>query len=152
MGIRLKIASITLRRTKGRKIVPIIKETGPRKRWDERIRMERKMASIRLDPGPAQEIKAVSRRGLRRLKGSMGTGFPQPKRKKRSIKVPIGSRWAKGLRVNRPLNRAVGSPNRSAIQAWANSWIVTAVKRAAAQIRKEIGLEKRYCNIGVFYY
>ena len=36
-------------------------------------------AKIRLEAGPAREIKAASRLGWRRLNGSNWTGLPQPK-------------------------------------------------------------------------
>ncbi len=117
-GIRLKIAKPTER------IMVVRSRVGrigtcitPGKR-----RRELKMpAKTRLLAGPAKEIKAVSRRGSLRLKGSMGTGLPQPIWKIKRAKVPIGSRWAIGFKVSRSLTRGVGSPNLSATQAWANS-------------------------------
>ena len=36
--------------------------------------------------------------------------------------VPMGSMWTSGLRLTRPGSRAVSSPMREAIQAWADSW------------------------------
>ena len=35
--------------------------------------------------------------------------------------VPMGSTWYMGLSVMRPCSRAVWSPSRDAIQAWAHS-------------------------------
>ena len=59
----------------------------------------------------------------------MGTGFAQPKTignlsvisKKGNIMEPIGSKCAKGFRVNLPAFRGVVSPHFSAIQPWAYS-------------------------------
>jgi len=127
--MRLKIARFTF-----------IMMTGMRrvsKGRAESLRMiDRRLAKIRLLVGPARAIRAESRLGWRRLKGSKGTGLPQPKRKTRSIKVPIGSRCLRGLREILPSRLAVGSPSLSAIKAWANSWMVTAMIRARPQIRK----------------
>jgi len=82
---------------------------------------DKSVAKIRLLVGPAKEMRAESFLGFLRLKGSKGTGFPQPKRKKTSMRVPMGSRWAKGLRLILPNNLAVGSPSLSDTQAWADS-------------------------------
>lgn len=79
------------------------------------------VANRMLETGPATEISAASRLGLRRLYGSNGTGLPQPKRAMRIIIVPSGSRCANGFKVNRPMSRGVGSPSLSAVKAWANS-------------------------------
>ncbi len=44
--------------------------------------------------------------------------------------VPTGSMWLIGLSEIRPNMRAVGSPRRLAIQAWADSWTVIAKRNA----------------------
>ena len=92
-----------------------------------------KTAKPRLLIGPASAISIMSLFGLRRLKGSNGAGFPQPKTKdepdktkNNGNKIPKGSRWAKGLIVSLPLRRGVGSPSLSAAKQWANSWMVIA--------------------------
>ena len=36
--------------------------------------------------------------------------------------VPIGSMWTSGFRLTRPASRAVWSPMREAVHAWAASW------------------------------
>ncbi len=74
-------------------------------------------AKIKFEAGPARAIRAASLLGLRRLKGSNMTGFPQPKPTKIRAMVPRGSRWALGLRVSLPWIEGVGSPKWSAIQA-----------------------------------
>ena len=53
---------------------------------------ERITAKIMLEAGPARAIRAESRLGCLRLKGSKGTGFPQPKRNKSNMMLPKGSR------------------------------------------------------------
>ncbi len=63
---------------------------------------ERIVARIKFETGPARAIKAVSRLGCLRLKGSKGTGLPQPKRNKTNMIEPTGSRCLRGLRVTRP--------------------------------------------------
>lgn len=83
--------------------------------------IDRKAAKMRLLVGPARAIRAESRLGCLRLKGSKGTGLPQPKRKMRSIKVPIGSRCFRGLSEILPAREGVGSPSLSATRAWLNS-------------------------------
>lgn len=75
------------------------------------------MARMRLLRGPAKEMIAMSRRGCWRLEIMVSTGLPQPKPKKRRAREPRGSRWARGLRVRRPLERGLGSPRRSAARA-----------------------------------
>lgn len=78
---------------------------------------ESKIPRIMFDPGPAREIKAASLLGFFKLKGSIGTGLPQPKRKINKAKVPKGSRWARGFKVRRSLILGVGSPSLSATKA-----------------------------------
>ena len=75
------------------------------------------IAIVRLAKGPARETIISSRRGWRKLKGSIGTGLAQPMVGmpvkmliRGKIIVPKGSRWALGLRVSRPRDRGVGSP------------------------------------------
>lgn len=63
MGIRLKIASMTFKKTKGYK-------TGARWKGSRREARPARVARIRLVVGPANEIRAESRRGFLRLKGS----------------------------------------------------------------------------------
>ena len=58
-------------------------------------------ALIKFDAGPASPISIASRRGFFKLNGSNWTGRPQPNLNKININVPIGSRWARGLRVSR---------------------------------------------------
>ena len=84
-------------------------------------KMAIKRAVRKLLAGPAKEIIAESFRGFLRLKGSIITGLPQPIWNINKARVPIGSRWARGLRVSRPSIRGVGSPSLSAARAWANS-------------------------------
>lgn len=79
------------------------------------------VASRILLAGPAREIRAMSVLGFLKLWGSKLTGLPQPKPKNNSIRVPIGSRWARGFRVTLFCDRGVGSPSLSAVRAWANS-------------------------------
>lgn len=100
---------------------------------------EETIASKIFDKGPAKEMIAASRRGFSRLKGSNWTGFPQPKRKRRSIKVPRGSRCFKGFKVRRPWILGVGSPRRSAVSACANSWTVIAASNVGITKRSSIG-------------
>lgn len=73
-----------------------------------------RVARTRFEAGPARDIIAESRLGFSRLKGSNCTGLPQPKRTRKSIRVPRGSKCAKGFKVRRPWMRGVGSPRRSA--------------------------------------
>lgn len=104
-------------------------------------------ARMMLVVGPAREIRAESRRGFSKLKGSNWTGFPQPKRKSTSMAVPRGDRWANGFRVRRPWERGVGSPRRSAVKAWAASWKEMARSRETTQAMKRTGLVKRVLSI-----
>lgn len=93
-------------------------------------------ASIRFEAGPATVVKLSSRMIFLKLRVFTGTGFAQPIRKRPKnpspmsgpkiarpgiSRVPIGSTWYAGLRVMRPCKRAVWSPRREAIQAWALS-------------------------------
>ena len=78
--------------------------------------------------GPASATTAKSRRGDRRFCMLTGTGFAQPMSGRPEYSassgkttVPIRSMCLKGFRVSRPSSRAVGSPNRSAVQACAAS-------------------------------
>ena len=59
---------------------------------------------------PAEETKMRPFRLSVRLLKLTGTGLAHPKPARKSIRVPIGSRWLSGLRVNRPDHLAVGSP------------------------------------------
>ena len=96
------------------------------------------VAKTRLEAGPAREISAASARGFFRFQGLNGVGLAQPKRmpawsKKRigTMIVPSRSMWTSGLRLILPRCRAVGSPRRLAIQAWADSWTLMEIARAA---------------------
>ncbi len=72
---------------------------------------ERDAAKMKLETGPARATRVVSRTGFLKLAGLKGTGLAQPIiREKNSIRVPMGSRWARGLRVSRPSSLAVLSP------------------------------------------
>src|SRR4051794_24629877 len=48
--------------------------------------------------------------------------------------VPTGSTWRIGLRLRRPLRRAVGSPNAFATQPWATSWKTIATTSGISQV------------------
>ena len=110
----------------------------------KKVEREGEDNSIRmLLTGPASAIRAVSRRGWRRLNGSNSTGFPHPKPATRRRRVPRGSRCFAGLSVRRSCRRGVGSPSLSAIQACANSWNVSAETRAIISRRKRKGLENK---------
>ncbi len=52
-----------------------------------------------------------------------------------------------GFRVTRPWSEGVGSPSLSAVKAWANSWIVTAMIKLRAQTKKMMGLLSSSINI-----
>ncbi len=90
------------------------------------------IASSKFDIGPASATHINAKRDLiSSTNGLTGTGFAQPKPENRRTIDPTGSRWAKGLRVRRPLILGVLSPNWVAVQAWANSWIVKANTRTS---------------------
>jgi hypothetical protein len=86
--------------------------------------------------GPAIATSTMSRRGLFRRSNETGTGLAQPnmngdpdtRRKAGSAMVPIGSMWASGLRVRRPITEAVSSPSRFATAPCAHSWKTTAAR------------------------
>lgn len=109
-----------------------------------RLRM---VARIRLLAGLAKEIKAESLLGFCRLYESTGTGLPQPNLVKRMAKVPKGSRWAIGFKVNLPFILGVGSPSLSAIKAWLNSWISIAIKRPMIKEKNDNGSVNNRPNI-----
>ncbi len=92
--------------------------------------------STRFDTGPASVVRLSSRTILRKLRVITGVGLAQPTRnplKKLNpmngpkmisagnSSVPTGSTWYMGLSVMRPSRRAVWSPSREAIHAWAHS-------------------------------
>lgn len=81
------------------------------------------IANNKFDIGPAKDIKAASLFGFFKLKGLKGTGLPQPNPMNNKSIVPIGSKWAFGLRVKRPISLAVLSPSLSATNACENSCI-----------------------------
>src|SRR5690606_5406485 len=90
-------------------------------------------ASSRLAAGPAKATHIMPRRGFLNRVGSTMTGLAQPKPKNSSIKVPMGSKWTKGLRVSRPSYLGRGSPRRTATAAWAYSWMASTSRTAAAR-------------------
>jgi len=82
---------------------------------------ERRKERRKLAKGPERAVKARSFLGFKKLKGFIGTGFPQPKPASKIQTVPMGSKWERGFRVNLPSSLAVGSPSLKAERAWANS-------------------------------
>ena len=107
-GRRLKIARLTFIMIKGIDI---------RVRMGEPVSLvarESMVAKIRFEAGPARAIRAESLLGCFKLKGSKGTGLPQPNLKRSNIIVPTGSRCFKGFRVTLPSREGVGSPSLSA--------------------------------------
>lgn len=83
-------------------------------------------ATIKLAKGPAAPTIAMPYFLLLKAFGLMGTGLadaikkrpPDKTYNKNGIKiVPNNSICARGFNVNRPINLAVGSPKRSAVQA-----------------------------------
>ena len=95
-GRRLKIARLMFIIIKG--VEKRIKRGEP----DSLAAIERRVARMRLEAGPARAIRAESLLGCLKLKGSKGTGLPQPNLNSSNIMVPTGSRWAIGFRVTRP--------------------------------------------------
>jgi hypothetical protein len=73
-----------------------------------------KAAVKKLPVTPAIETKAISLDGFLKYLVSIGTGFAHPNLKSKSIRAPMGSKCARGLRVSRPALMAVGSPNLNA--------------------------------------
>ena len=68
---------------------------------------------------PARLTRMSSRRGRRKRSGFTGTGFAHPNpipnnAENKNIRVPAGSRWARGESVSRPASFAVSSPHRKA--------------------------------------
>ena len=85
-------------------------------------------ATRKLLIGPATEVRMSSRTGFLKFCGFTGVGLAQPSigiRATDAIKgsktVPTGSICLIGLSVIRPSMRAVGSPQRFAVQACADS-------------------------------
>ena len=110
--------------------------------------MSATMAARSCTPGPARVAIISSREGLRKLRGVMGTGLPQPstsgERKMKRIgqmAMPKRSKCLAGFMEMRPIMRPVGSPRRLAIQAWAESCsemdrtITTSSKMTRAKVR-----------------
>jgi len=95
------------------------------------------VARKKLLAGPARAVRAISFWGSEKFAGFTGTGFPQPKPKRRRNSIPNGSVWARGSRVSLPERRGVGSPSFVAAQLWAYSWMDSVAIAAAAQIRVE---------------
>jgi len=76
--------------------------------------------------------------------------LPQPKKPvTRMTKVPRGSRCARGLSVVRPKDLGVGSPKKSAVKAWAASWMPIARMMPPKMTINAEGLEKMRFNISV---
>jgi len=82
--------------------LPIVNKISSLKKMSNFKSKESNKAIIRFELGPAIEIKAASFLGFFKLKGSKGTGFPQPKPKKSKKSVPMKSRWENGLRFSLP--------------------------------------------------
>ncbi len=96
---------------------------------------------------PADEIRINPPRPTLRLPKLTGTGRAHPNPTKKSISVPTGSRCLSGLRLNRPIILAVGSPIRQATHPWASSCRITEYKRGTAIRAKVSGsLIKRLIN------
>lgn len=89
-------------------------------------------ATIKFAKGPAAATLRVPHFWSLKLKGFIGTGLAQPTTKglfkitknKGKIIVPKESICLRGFNVNRPINLAVGSPKRSAVQACIYSWMM----------------------------
>src|SRR4029077_14379409 len=95
------------------------------------------VAIRKLLTGPATAVKMSSVTGFLKFLGSTGVGLAQPITGKcvtsamRGITiVPTGSMCLIGLREMRPNMRAVGSPHRLAVQAWADSCTLIANRNA----------------------
>src|ERR1700730_3439585 len=95
------------------------------------------VATMKLLTGPATEVRMSSITGWRKFRGSTGVGFAQPSKgmalmaaTSGSTIVPIGSIWLNGFNDTRPSIRAVGSPQRDAVQAWADSCTLMANRNA----------------------
>ncbi len=73
-------------------------------------RIPTRTAQMMLLKGPERAINPWSLLGWRKLYGSIGTGLPQPKPRRKRATVPIGSKWANGFKVNLPSSFGVGSP------------------------------------------
>ena len=69
------------------------------------------MANIKLDKGPAKDIKAESLLIFFKLNGLNGTGLPHPKPVKSRNIIPSGSKCALGFRVTLPNFLGVSSPS-----------------------------------------
>ncbi len=87
--------------------------------------------------GPTTAVLMSSHTSFLKLRGSTGVGFAHPNigkwlnaRIAGSRTVPTGSMCLMGFNVTRPSMRAVGSPQREAIQACADSWTLIANKNA----------------------
>ncbi len=75
------------------------------------------MAIIRLETGPAAEIRAEPVLGFLRLYGLKGTGLPQPIPINSKARVPKTSKCEIGLSVSLPSDLAVLSPSLVATNA-----------------------------------
>ena len=99
-------------------------------------------ARHRLESGPAAPVSAISRFGLRKLRGWMGTGFAQPTCATIMQIVPNGSRCLSGLSVMRPRLRAVGSPSLYAMSPCADSCTENAM-RSTGRLSRYTGRSRR---------
>ncbi len=95
------------------------------------------VATTKLLTGPATEVRMSSSMGLRKFRGSTGVGFAQPSNgmplmaaTRGKMIVPNKSMWRIGFSDTRPSMRAVGSPQRDAVQAWADSCTLIANRNA----------------------
>jgi hypothetical protein len=86
-------------------------------------------AVTRFEKGPHKETMTISRLGLLKYRGLMGTGFAHPKLKRKREIAPRGSIWLTGFRVSLRAFLAVGSPRKKAALPWAYSWTVMAKRR-----------------------
>src|ERR1700740_2521370 len=95
------------------------------------------VAIRKLLTGPATAVRISLVTAFLKFLGSTGVGFAQPitgKPVNSAISgitiVPTGSMCLMGLREIRPSMRAVGSPQRFAVQAWADSCTLIANRNA----------------------
>ena len=67
-------------------------------------------ASMKFESGPASAVNAIPPFLCLKFHGFMGTGFAQPKPKRKRHSAPKGSRWCSGLSDSLPVLLAVLSP------------------------------------------
>ena len=97
--------------------------------------------STKFENGPTRPTQSMSRRGLRILFGSTGTGFahaitgmPVSAPMAGRMIEPTGSMCGIGFSVSRPASFAVWSPNQSATTPWLISCRITATIRQPNQM------------------